>query len=199
MTESSPLTHALSDDLHFVRNVVESKNRLQPSSSNQLIVWALYSLLCIPAYDYLPHYAGRINLIGWLTAAAISFALGKRAGMRSGEFDRAKINRIMLHWFGGIALMFIAVYGLALGHSGINETGAGQLSVILVGFLYFTAGIHIPESRFMRWAGPIIILSGIAIGWLPELRWTAMGLIFTACLMVPVIFGSRKNFSTPAA
>jgi hypothetical protein len=196
MTESNPLNQDLQDNLRFVRKAVEAKDQPPRSSNTVLIPWIMYTLICVPAYDYLPRYAGTLNLVGWIAAAGIGFVLGKRATRRTGQFDQVAINRTMLHWYGGIVLLLAAVYGLAFGRSGINEVGAGQVSVILVGFLYFTAGVHLAEARFMRWAGPVIVLSGIAIGWLPHLRWTAMGLIFTVCLMFPILFGGRKS---PAA
>ena len=199
MTESNQLTQELHEDLRFVRNAVEAKERSQHTSTAPLVVWSLYSLICIPAYDFLPRYGGRINLVGWVTAMLVTFVMGKHSARRTGQFDREMIHRVYLHWFGGIALMFIAVYGLAFGVSGINGVGAGQLCVIIVGFLYFTAGIHLPESRFMRWAGPVIVVAGIGIGWLPHLRWTAMGLVFAVCLMSPIVFGGRKSRSATAA
>jgi hypothetical protein len=193
MTESNPLSHEMQENLQFVRNAVEAKNRPPHASNGPLIVWAIYTLICVPAYDYLPRHGVEINLVGWLLAAFISFVMGKRAARRTGQFDQALINRLMLHWFGGIVLMFTAIFGLALGKSGLNGLGTGQVSVIIVGILYFTAGVHLPESRFMRWAGPVVVLAGIGIGWLPALRWTAMGLVFTTCLLIPVLFGGRNR------
>ncbi len=195
MTQLSPLPHEMQQDLHFVRNAVEAKDQPRPASGRQLIIWICYSLICIPAYDYAPRYAGQINLFGWIIAMVIGMIIGKRDALRAGEYNRAGVTRMLLHWWGGIALLFVAVYGLANAHTGLTPTGAGQVSVVLVGFLYFTAGIHLPHARFMRWAGPVIVLAGIGMGFLPQYRWTAMGLIFAACLLCPLIFGGRKNLS----
>jgi hypothetical protein len=199
MSEPNQLAQQMQQDLNFVRTAVEAKQR--PSrSTGPLPVWAAYTLICIPAYDYLPrHYAVGLNLAGWILAAAISFWLGQREVQRTGQFDRSAIARSALHWYGGILLMFVAIFGLANGHTGLTETGAGQVSVVLVGFLYFTAGVHTVEQRYMRIAGPVIILAGIGMGWLPHLQWTAMGLIFAACLLSPIIFGNRKSKSSEQA
>lgn len=184
MTESNQLA----DDLHYVRKVVEGGEKPGRNIAPQLIVWTLYSLICIPCYDFLPAYGGRINLAGWLIAAIISGIIGRREGIRSGQFDREYLVRTLLHWYGGVVLLMVAVFGVCWVNHGATELLASQFSVILVGFLYFTAGVHMQEVRFMRWAGPVIVLAGIGLALLPHYRWTAVGLIFAACLTAPLIF-----------
>jgi hypothetical protein len=192
MTQSNQLA----DDLKYLRNVVESRNRPVRPGAVHLIIWTCYCLICIPMYDFIPSYGGRINLVGWLTAAVASSIYGRRQAHKSGQYDRVKLMQSILHWYGGIVLIYVTLYGLVFTRAGLNATLAGQLSVILVGFLYFTAGVHTPEVRFMRWAGPVIILAGVSLNLLPHFRWTAMALIFAACLLSPIVF-SRKPIEQP--
>jgi hypothetical protein len=192
MTESNQLA----DDLHFVRQAVEKRDRPGRPLAAGLLIWAAYSIICIPSYDLVPQYSGRINLVGWLAAAVLTGVFRKRATIKSGQFDREMIARSMLHWFGGVALLLVAVFGLVLSNSGINELVASQVSIILVGFLYFTAGVHMPEVRFMRWAGPIIVLAGVASAWVTHFRWTAVGAIFAACLLFPLFIQQRPAAET---
>jgi hypothetical protein len=186
----------LADDLKYLRQAVETRDRPPRPGAVHLIIWTCYCLICIPMYDFIPSYGGRINLVGWLTAAVASGVYGHWESRRTGQFDRAKVARMMLHWYGGVALMLVALWGLAFTSSSMNELLAGQFSMILVGFLYFTAGVHMPEVRFMRWAGPVIVLAGACMGLLPHLRWTAMGLVFAACLTAPLLF-SRGPIEKP--
>jgi hypothetical protein len=182
MTESNPIA----EDLKFVREAVEARDRPRRGSDAHLIIWTLYCVLCIPMYDFLPQWGGRINLVGWLTAMVVSGVLGRRETMRSGQVDLRMVRRTMLHWYGGVVLLVVATMGMAMVNPGMRELACGQLSIILVGFLYYTAGVHFPETRFMLWAGPVIVLGAIGIGLLHHYRWTAMGLIFAVCLMAPV-------------
>jgi hypothetical protein len=189
MTESNQMAQ----DLQFVRKVVESKNQRPRPAAASLLIWAGYSLFCIPTYDYLPtNHAATINLVGFLTAMGLSAIFSKHHAKRTGEFDREQLQRTMLHWYGGIALLLAVCFGLTL-EKHIDEVVCEQVSVILVGFLYFTAGVHFPEERFMRWAGPVIVLAGIGVALLPHFRSTAIGLIFAACLLTPLVFGRRAS------
>jgi hypothetical protein len=189
MTESNQLA----EDLQFVRNAVEARDkRVQPATMH-LLIWAAYSLICIPMYDFIPAYAGRINTAGWLSAMVASFILGKREARQTGQFDRAMMLRSSLHWYGGIALLLMTVFGLAWFGRGISGDMVGQVSVILVGFLYYTAGVHLADVKFMRVAGPIIIAAGIGMGAIPHYRWTVMGLIFAVCLLSPLVFAKRVS------
>jgi hypothetical protein len=182
MAESNPIA----EDLRFVRQAVEARGRQSTSSPTTLIVWAVYCLVCIPTYDFVPQYGGRINAAGWIGAMVMSWIFGKRHARRTGEYDSALLKRTMLHWFGGSVLLVAATIGLAIATGRGDE--AGQVSAVLVGFMYYFAGVNFPQShRFMLWAGPVIMAAGICAGFVPHYRSTTLGLIFACCLMTPVV------------
>jgi hypothetical protein len=185
-------TNQMSQDLQFVRKAVEARDQPPRRENVHLLIWAAYSLICIPSYDYLPKYGPQINLFGMVAAFVLSGILGKRATMKSGQFDRVKLKRMMLHWYGGIAMVFVAILGLFWSNPGMNPELSGPISVILVGFLYYTAGIYTPEVAFMRWAGPVVVVAGSCMDLLPHLRNTTVGLIFAACILAPVVFSRRR-------
>jgi len=189
MTESNPVA----EDLRFVRQAVEARDRPPSVSDSPLVPWILYTLICVPAYDYAPNWGGRINLVGWLIAAIISSMFARRVAMRSGQFNRAHVARSMMHWYGGVALLIVAVIGLSVTNSAMTELLSGQISTVIVGILYFTAGVNFPEIRFMRWAGPVIVLAAIGIGLMPHFRWTALGLIYAVCLTSPLVARRLMN------
>ncbi|HUB24053.1 MAG TPA: hypothetical protein VL992_01395 [Tepidisphaeraceae bacterium] len=192
MTQSNEMAQ----DLKFVRSVVENRDGPRPPIKAHLIIWALYSLICVPAYDFVAaKYALPINLAGLGAGFVLSWIFGRRAGIRSGQHDHEEVKKTLLHWYVGIALVFVACFGLSAVNPKIDGIVVEQVSIILVGFLYFTAGVHEPDSRFMRIAGPVIIVCGVLIRLVPHFRSTAMGLIFAACLLAPLIF-SRKNAQT---
>jgi hypothetical protein len=181
----------MADDLRFVRTAVERRDQPQRPETWNLIIWTMYSLVFVPLYDFVPRYAFQVNICGMILCFILSAIFGKRAGIRSGQHSRDEIAKMMLHWYVGILMLFLTCFGLAAVDPKIGDVGIGQVSVILVGFLYFTAGVHMPEVRFMRWAGPVIVLAGIGIGLVPHYRWTVMGLIFAFCLMTPYFFSRR--------
>src|SRR5271170_7822393 len=109
MTQSNEIA----EELRFVRAAVENRDRVRPAAYGHLIVWAMYSLICVPMYDFLPQpRAAAINLAGFLLAMVVSGILGRRESKRSGQYDRAEINRTLLHWFGGIGLLLLATIGM---------------------------------------------------------------------------------------
>jgi len=132
MSESNQTAEGMRQDLQFVRKAVEAKERTGPPATVHLVIWTVYSLVCIPIYDFDPRMANKVNMAGFLTALVVSFIMGKRAARRTGEFDRELTGRNMLHWYGGIALTMTALYGLAFFNRGISELAAGQVSIILV-------------------------------------------------------------------
>jgi hypothetical protein len=163
-----------------------------------MLVWIAYCLFCIPTYDFLPSIGGPVNFIGWVVAAVLSGFLRKREAIRTGIYDRQAITRATLHWFGGVALLIVALLGLTYTNPHISPIACGQISVMIVGILYFTAGVHMPEAKFMLWAGPLIVLTGIALAYVPHYRWTVVGVIFAVCLTLPLIFSRRGTPATEA-
>ena len=189
MTESNQLA----EDLQFVRKAVEARDKPVNSSNAHLIIWAIYCLVCIPTFDFLPRYGKVINVAGMIIASVVSALLGRREGIKSGQFDRAALLRTYLHFYGGVVLVVSTVIGLAMLNPGMDGQLTGQISVILVGFMYFFGGIHIPQVKFMRWIGPIIIAAGVGLSLVPRYQWTVMGCVYAACILSPVVFGKRKH------
>lgn len=187
----------MAEDLRFVRQAVEAREKSRRPHVAHLILWTVYSLTVLPAMDFFPHQAPVISWIGLGAGVVGSMILGRIDGKKSGIYDRAEARRTMLHWFGGIVLLLVAVFGMACVDPDMRGPKAGEMSVVLVGFLYFLAGVHFPENRFMLWAGPLMVVVGIASSALTEYRYTAIGAMFAACLLSPIIFG-RKNVQAKA-
>jgi len=186
-------TNQLAEDLQFVRKAVEARDKPVGSSNVHLIIWALYCLVCIPTYDFLPRYGKPINFAGVIIAAVVSAILGRREGMKAGQYDRAALVRTYLHFYGGVVLIISTMTGLCLLNPGAADQLMGQISVILVGFMYYFGGLHIPHVKFMRWIGPIIIAAGVGLSKVPHYQWTVMGCVYAACILSPVIFGRRNS------
>jgi hypothetical protein len=179
-----------------VRKAVEARDKPQKAGRAHLVIWAAYCLVCIPAYDFIPRYGGIINLAGMMIAGVVSVLMGKREGIKAGQYDRAALMRIYTHFFGGALLVVLTVAGLASLNRGMGDQLAGQVSVILVGFMYFFGGIHIPHVKFMRWIGPIIIAAGIGLSRVPHYQWSVMACIYAVCILSPVIFGKRQSMQS---
>jgi hypothetical protein len=182
----------LAEDLQFVRRAVEARDKPLKSGNGNLIVWAIYCLVCIPTYDFIPQYGGRINLAGFICGMILSFIIGKREGRMSGQYDRSAIVRVYMHFLGGSVLLMLTTFGLAALNRGVNGEIMGQVSIILVGFMYFYGGLHVPNLSFMRWVGPIIIAAGVCLSLVPRYPWTLMACIFAVCILSPVLFGKRQ-------
>jgi peptidoglycan/LPS O-acetylase OafA/YrhL len=186
-------TRQLQDDLHYVRHIVTQRDRqLPPGTAAIYYVWAAYTLIGYTLIDLAPRYSGPFFAIGGFAAGILSAFIGYRASRRSGEYDSHTNRAAGLHWGGGVILSIAATIALTAVIPPLREkTYAGQLTVVMIGIVYYLAGIHF--DRTFLWLGPILILGGICVAFIPHYGWTLLGLIIAAGLVIPTLIPPRRG------
>jgi hypothetical protein len=191
--------HQMHEDLKFVRDAVARHD--QPPRRPVLVyyVWAAYVLLGYTLLDFAPSVAGWFFLVGGVLGGVMSAALGRRAAQQAGEYDRAEMRRTALHWAGGIVLAIVGAMALAAVIPALRGQAAGQLIVVMIGLVYFLAGVHF--DRNFLWLGPVLIVGGIVVGFVPHYGWTSLGVVIALGLVVPTLFPPHRSSAaeTPAA
>jgi len=179
------------DDLRFVREAVARRDAAAPSPASILYLWAVYVLLGYTMLDATPRAAGWFFLFGGVGGGIASGALGRRAALRFGEQDRHRARRMALHWGGAPVLAFLSLVGLNEVIPHFNGQAFGQLFVVMLGLIYFTAGIHL--DRHFLWLGPVLMVGGVLVGLFPRYGWTGLGIVIALGLVAPTFFPRRKD------
>src|SRR5260221_1963479 len=163
----------LHDDLQYVRQAVvrrENRHQIPPS-----IAWvvAVYVGVGYTLLDVNPNWGGLFLAIGGLALGVICPILGRREGRRTGEYDRAEVIKINLHW-ASILLGIAGVVALAMSR-GLQGQVVGQYIALTIGLIYFLSGVHF--DRNFLWSGPLLMAGSVAISYVPRYGWTSLGLL----------------------
>ncbi len=145
--------------------------------------------------DVSPRDANWFFFLAWFPGVAATMLVARRWMRRWGVVDRQGTWRAQLHWFGGSILSVAAVIALAMAVPSVRGVPIGQISVILFGMLWFTAGIHLDRTFLVL--GPLFMAGGIAVGFVPHHGWTALGWLTALGLIVAGINASRGRFAQP--
>lgn len=183
--------HQMHEDIKFVRDAVARHG--QPPRRPVLVyyVWAAYVLVGYTMLDFSPRLAGWFFLAGGVLGGVLSGYLARRAAQHAGEYDRAEMRRTGLHWAGGIVLAIVGAMALAAVVPALRGTAAGQLIVVMIGLVYFLAGVHF-DPNFL-WLGPVLIVGGVVVGFVPHYGWTSLGIVIALGLVVPTLFPPRRS------
>jgi hypothetical protein len=153
---------------------------------------ALYVLVGYTLLDINPGWAGWFFMVAGVILGLGCWFVGKGEAVREGEYDRAEVTRIWLHWF-SIVLAIAGVIALAVTR-GLQGPIVGQLIVLTIGLIYFLGGVHF--DRNLLWLGPVMMAGGIAIGYVPRYGWTALGVVIALGLTVPTLLRARRPAAT---
>jgi|SRR5579862_6482018 len=183
-------TSHLQDDLRFVRETVARRDR-DPHRPNAIYwSWAAYVLIGYTMIDLAPRASGWFFMIGGFAGGAFSAWIGRRHSERIGELDRHRRRAIGWHFGGGVVLSMICAFGLAWAIPELRNNKAGQIVVELIGMVYFLAGVHI--DRNFLWIGPILMIGGVFVGFVPHHGWTCLGAIIALALVIPTLVPSKR-------
>jgi hypothetical protein len=186
----------LHDDLQFVRNAVERRDRTASSPAAINYVWAVYVLVGYTLIDLRPEISGWFFMAGGIIGGLLSFYLGKRASRKVGDHDHELVRRIMLHWFAGMLLAIASAIALASIIPALRGQAGGQLIVVMIGLVYFLGGVHF--QRYLLILGPVLIIGGLLVGYVPRYGWTALGAVIALGLVIPTFFPQPAG-TAPAA
>jgi len=182
MTESQQLQN----DLQYVRSVVARRDRGAGGPAALNYIWAAYVLIGYPMIDLAPQYCGLFFLFAGILGGILSAILGKRFAHQTGEIDRETGRRAFLHFFLGIAVAVVGTFALAWVIPDLRGPRGSQVLVVMIGLIYMLAGIHF--ERYFLWLGPILIIGGVMITFVPHYPWTLLGIVIAVGLIIPTFF-----------
>jgi hypothetical protein len=185
MTQSDQIR----DDLHFVRQVVASNGQFRFTAP--YYIWAIYCLIGYCLLDINVHWANWFFLLGWFPAGMATGIARRMWAQKHGELNEPLDKKARLHFMFGGLLSVAAVIGLAICVPTFRGPVTGQVSVILFGIIYFLAGVHFDKS--FLWLGPVLVLGGILVGFVPHYGWSALGAVIAAGLCAAAILNTRRQ------
>src|SRR2546423_8816371 len=136
----------MKDDLQFVRDVVDRRER---SGRGPVLIywyWAAYVLIGYAMIDFLPRWAGWFFMIFGLGGGVVSGIIGRRYAQRTGERDRLESWRRGMHFGAGIILAFVATFALAWVIPELRGPKGSQVMVVMIGIIYFLSGVHFDRN-----------------------------------------------------
>jgi hypothetical protein len=180
----------LHDDLRFVRDVVTRGDPPARGPAGIYLLWAVYVLVGYTLIDVQPRASGWFFLVAGVLGGIGSWFIGRRVARREGAYDRREARRALLHWGAGIVLAIACAMALGAVMPALRGQAVGQLVVVMIGLVYFLAGVHF-DPNFL-WLGPVLMVGGIVVGFVPHYGWTALGAVIALGLVVPTLLPSRR-------
>jgi hypothetical protein len=178
------------EDLRFVRDAVDRRAGLMGGYAIAYYMWAAYVLIGYILIDVNSIYANWFFVIGGIVAAALSGWYGKRARQRRGVMDRARALQNRLHWGGGIVGSIMVSIGLGSAIPTLRGPVCGQITVVMIGMVYFLWGVH--RDRSFLWLGPVLMVGGVMVGVIPRYPWTCLGAVIALGLVTAGILAQRS-------
>jgi len=174
----------LKEDITFVRQAVDQKDKQQYTSVALAVLWAAivgtgYTLLDfnLPAAMW---FWGIAPVLGFL----VSFRIGWKAELEAGVENSCPEWVHATHW-GSMFVIAVAIMSIAY-TSGLQGPVIGQLMSLVSGIVCFLAGLHL-DRRF-RLPGIALVLGSAAVGFLGAFPWTTLGVITAVSLIISAIW-----------
>jgi hypothetical protein len=175
----SHIEHA-QDDLRFVRDALSRAESAWPTGVS--LLWAGLILAGGIVTDARPMWAGWY----WLTAAPLGFVasamLGRDHSRRLGQISDDG-RRELLHWGSLMGALAFAILLLVTGQ--VTHKGLGGIMLLLVGFSYVQAGIHLHRT---------LLSTGLCVGagyvlalFVQQYAWTVAGAVIALALIAQAI------------
>ena len=176
----------MQSDLAYIRGTVARQQRSSNGSAPVLWLWAIYVLVGYALIDIRPAVASIFFLVAGIAGGFLSAFLSRRWARREGEYDPAMGRRLGLHFGVGVVLAIAASLATGMIFKTLSGQQVGQLVVIMIGIVYFLAGVHI--APYFLWLGPVLIAGGLAVGFVPHYGWTMLGAVIAIGLILPTFF-----------
>ena len=189
------VTQKLEEDVSFVRQAVEEREKGEYRSLAITILWAVvisvgYALNDF-AMDYAPLYWMSAPLAGFLVSLGLSRRDDRKRGLRRPGLGA----RHALHWgtifFGGVAVILIC-----LAHR-LDGWVISQLFALLTGAVFFLGGLHL--DRRTLWPGVLLIIGSAAVDHMQPYPWTIVGLATSAALVASALWMKPRDEQAVAA
>jgi hypothetical protein len=183
----------LAEDLRFVRGAVEQREQRRRQSRWLAAYWGAYVVVGYTLIDVARHAAPWFFLIGLIVGVMLSPILGRRAAKQEGIIDRREGLRHLLRWLSSFVVAYAAAEGLSYTLH-LNQMGGSQVFVVLIGMIYFLAGLYGPSNvRYMLVGGPAVMAGAIFVNLVPHFGWTCLGVLIAACICGPMFSRTRGS------
>jgi hypothetical protein len=164
------------DDLAFVRRTVERAE--PPAAPAVYLMWAVIVFAGGVLADFQPAsvkwYWLAAAPLGFLASAAIGGWWQRRVGQLSPEAGRKEF----LHWAALLGAVGLAALLAVAGT--VTSRGLGSVMLLLVGFAYVQAGIHL--HRKLAPVGLVVGAAYVLTLFAQPYEWTLAGLLVAAAL-----------------
>ena len=184
----------LEQDITFVRQAVEQKDRQRYASVGLAVLWAVIVGTGYTLLDFNLRAAMWFWAIAPVLGFLISFRIGWKAEMAAGVETSCPGWVHGTHW-GSMFVIALAVMSIAY-TSGIKGQTVGQLMSLVSGTVCFLAGLHL-DRRFML-PGIALVLGSATVGFLGIYPWTTLGSITAISLIISAIWMRPRDVETNA-
>lgn len=189
---SAPNPAELAEQLRYVRDAVETRDRPRDPSLPLAVLWAALTTAGFALVDLRPAWVVWYWLIVGPLGMVASAWLGRRAARATGVLRRRREAwKHLLHW----GLMFPAwavVIALAV-ENRLSGQVVGQTMVLVIGLVWFLGGLHL-DRRFLA-PGALLIVGAALLPYLPLMPWTLLGASTGAALIASAAWVRKPHES----
>ena len=182
------------EDMSFVRQAVEQRDRKQYTSIALAVLWAVIVGTGYTLLDFHLKAAMWFLAIAPVLGFLASFWIGAQAELTAGIERRCSGITIPVHW-GSMFVLAAAILSIAYANQ-LSGKVIGQLVTLISGAVCFLAGLHL-DRRFIL-PGILLAIGSPAIDYIRPYPWTSIGLITAASLIISAIWMKPKNAETNA-
>ncbi len=179
----------LEEDVLFVRQAVEQRERGQYRSVGISVVWAVIISVGYGLNDFYVDASALFWSVAPLLGFLLSLWLGARSAKERGVLSRRLGAKHALHW-GSIFVAGVAVLSIAVSH-GFDGWVISQFFALICGAVLFLGGLHL--DRLTLWPGILLILGSAAVDYIEPYPWTTVGLATAASLVASTIGMKPKD------
>ena len=179
-------TQKFEEDVAFVREAIEKRNRMQYNSIAIAVLWAIILATGYMLNDFRPDISHLFWPIASFIGFLISFWIAKRAMRARGISRRGVRTKYGWHW-GSLFVVIPITVLIALRHGlAMEPLAINQFITLIVGITCYLAGLHL-DRRFLL-PGIVHIVGAPAVDYLAPYPWTMVGLAIAASLIISALW-----------
>jgi hypothetical protein len=176
------------EDITFVRQAVESRNRLHYGSVAVAVLWGIMIMIGFALSDFNYRLVPWFWTLGGTAAALLTWRMDYRAVRATGVTEHGQRLRNAMHW----PIIFVAAVPIFLMVSKyqLPSSSIGPLFALISGIVWYLGGVNL-DRRFLAPGAMMIIGSGL-IPYLGPYPWTMLG-VATGLVLILSAFWMRSN------
>ena len=179
-------TQKFEEDVAFVREAVEKRDRRQYKSIAIVVLWAIILTAGYIVNDFRPEVGHLFWPIATFIGFLISFWIAKRAMRARGIVRRGVWTKYGWHW-GSLFVVIPITVSIALRHGlALEPSAMNQFITLIAGVTCYLAGLHL-DRRFLL-PGIVHIVGAPAVDYLAPYPWTMAGLAIAASLIISALW-----------